>query len=71
MDNPFAVGDLVHIPAGVFLNKLYANNVTMLAKITSKPTIGIILSRTVGLSYEVFVIGDKYLINKEDMTLYK
>ena len=73
MDNPFSVGDLVHIPKGVIL---YDDNdgretrtFPMPERAIDKPAVGLIINKPFPEWYRVSIGETEYLIRKEDMTL--
>lgn len=69
MDNPFAIGDLVHIPTGVVLyDSNSADKPARPQKINDKPIVGLVLNKLI--QYYTIIIGqDEYLVLKEDITL--
>lgn len=65
MNNPFAVGDLVHIPQGVCL----FNSDYKLSIVTDKPVVALIVADN-RLPYYTILLGDiEYLIEKQEMAL--
>lgn len=74
MDNPFSVGDLVHIPKGVLLYDDRGGNQTqsyfpLPEKAIEKPSVGLILNKPFPEFYRVSIGPEEYLIRKEDMML--
>jgi hypothetical protein len=78
MDNPFAIGDLVHIPSGVVLyspikldiikERKYAAKAV---KALEKPSVGLVLNRDFSDYYKVSIGQDEFLLKKEDMVLIR
>lgn len=71
MDNPFMIGDLVHIPKGVVyyaLSSSRRDEVTPL-KVNDKPSVGLILKKEYTSLYKIAVGEKEYLIKKEDISL--
>ena len=79
MDNPFAIGDLVHIPSGVVLyspisldvikeHKKYAAKAV---KALEKASVGLVLNRDFSDYYKVSIGLDEFLLKKEDMVLIR
>jgi phage terminase large subunit-like protein len=68
MDNPFAIGDLVHIPKGVMLYEAAADY-AIPEKAVSDVAVGLIMRKQLGDFYSVSIGQNEYLIKKEDMTL--
>ena len=73
MDNPFAVGDLVHIAQGTTLYKVYNNDKKLIydkpmpVKILDKPTTGYIINKYIDDYYLVGVGNKEYLIRTEEI----
>ena len=73
MDNPFAIGDLVHLPQGTILyrildtNKKMLHDIPMPIKMTDKPTVGLIINKSIYDFYKVSVGNKEYLIKAEQM----
>jgi len=75
MDNPFAIGDLVHIPQGTTLYKIINpnNSITMIydrpipVKISDKPTVGLIINKSIYDFYIVDVGNKEYMIKSDQM----
>ena len=76
MDNPFAIGDLVHISQGVVL---YGNSDNFKLgissspfsprKVNDKPTVGLVMEHSMYEFYNIAVGQERYYIRKEDMAL--
>lgn len=67
MDNPFMVGDLVHIPIGVFL---YADAGALWPReLTKEVTSGVITKPAINGVYEIYVAGFTLYVRKEDVFL--
>lgn len=70
MDNPFMIGDLVHIPTGVVFyvqTNVYTEPIPSL--VNNKASVGLIIKKdTTGL-YRISVGLSEYLIKKEDVSL--
>jgi len=75
MDNPFAVGDLVHIPQGTTLYKLINSETRFIfekpipTKIADKPLTGYIINKSI---YDFYIvgIGDKeYMIKSDEIQI--
>jgi hypothetical protein len=75
MDNPFAIGDLVHIPSGVILYKpilpAISRSGPFPAKASEKPTVGLVLNKDIMEYYKVSIGQEEYLLKKEDMVLIR
>lgn len=74
MDNPFAVGDLVHIPSGVVLYtpiNVIKEKTARPVKALEKPSVGLILNRDFSEYYKVSIGLEEYLLRKEDMVLIR
>ena len=73
MDNPFSVGDLVHLPQGTILYRLIdfnakkINDVPMPIKIIDRPTVGLIINKSIYDFYMVSIGNQEYLIKAEQM----
>ena len=69
MDNPFAIGDLVHIPQGVVLyDPISSNKPQKPMKINDRPIVGLVMSKLLH-HYTIMIGEEEYLISKEDITL--
>ncbi len=74
MDNPFAIGDLVHIPSGVVLYtpiNIIKEKQARPVKALEKPSVGLILNRDFSEYYRVSIGRDEFLLRKEDMVLIR
>jgi hypothetical protein len=70
MDNPFAVGDLVHIPKGVLLYESFdQNHYAIPDKALERASVGLILQKSYNDFYIVSIGIREYLIRKEDMCI--
>ena len=68
MDNPFAVGDLVHIPKGVLLyESMDENHYPIPEKALEKPSVGLVIKKADRDFYKVSIGLNEYLIRKEEM----
>lgn len=70
MDNPFMIGDLVHIPKGVILyagEKIHSPPSP--SKVNDKPRVGLVLKRIIPEFYTISVGEEEYVIRKEDLSL--
>lgn len=77
MDNPFAIGDLVHIPQGttlyrtISIDKRIIHDRPMPIKITDKPTVGLVINKSI---YDYYIIGigtKEYMIKSEQINYIK
>lgn len=69
MDNPFTIGDLVHIPQGVVLyDPISADKPSKPMKINDRPIVGLVMSKYLH-HYTIMIGEEEYLISKEDITL--
>ena len=78
MDNPFAIGDLVHIPSGVVLYSPIDLSIIKERKVAAraikaleKPSVGLVLNRDLTDYYRVSIGQDEFLLKKEDMVLIR
>ena len=75
MDNPFAIGDLVHVSQGVVLygqtefGQLSNTNPFAPKKINDKPTVGLITQKSIHEFYTVSIGNEQYYVRKEDIAL--
>ena len=76
MDNPFAIGDLVHISQGVVLygnsDNFYlgmSNSPLIPTKVNDKPTVGLVMENSIHEFYNIAVGQERYYVRKEDMAL--
>jgi hypothetical protein len=76
MDNPFAIGDLVHISQGVILYDLSGyslmtttNDFFAPKKVNDKPTVGLITNNPEREFYNVSIGNEQYYVRKEDIAL--
>lgn len=70
MDNPFKIGDLVHIPTGVVLYDMVNGwGGPAPAKVSERPSVGLIMKKDGTGLYRVAIGQVEYLITKEDMSL--
>lgn len=68
MDNPFMIGELVHIPSGVITYSHVGEGSIITHATIKEQTVGVIIKKSVFTDYyEVFVLGNLRLILKEDM----
>lgn len=73
MNNPFAIGDLVHIPQGTTLyrtldsNNRFAYKVPLPIKIIDKPTVGLIINKSIYDFYTVSIGNIEYLIKSDEI----
>lgn len=69
MDNPFAIGDLVHIPQGVVLyDTISTNKPAKPMKINDRPIVGLVMNKFVH-HYTIMIGEEEFLVSKEDITL--
>lgn len=75
MDNPFMIGDLVHIPKGVVLYRNFKKQTDALypnpspAKINDKATVALVIKKVIPQFYNVSIGEEEYIVMKEDITL--
>lgn len=75
MDNPFAVGDLVHIPQGTTLYRIIDKNKNFIytnpqpIKVIDIPKIGYIIDKSVYDFYIVGIENAEYMIKSYEMNL--
>ena len=75
MDNPFAIGDLVHISQGVVLygqpdfGHLSKSNPFAPKKVNDRPTVGLITEKSALEFYTVSIGKEQYYVRKEDIAL--
>lgn len=72
MANPFAVGDLVHIPQGVvlyFIDDSRVSSVVSPKKVNGKSTVALVLNKKYGEYYNISIGNEEFLVKKEDMAL--
>lgn len=73
MNNPFAIGDLVHIPQGTTLYRTIDNNNTFIykvplpIKIVDKPTAGLVINKSIYDFYVVSIANVEYLIKSDEI----
>lgn len=68
MDNPFMIGDLVHIPQGIMLYGT-VSPISGPAKVTDKPFVGLVMKMYNAYFYKVGIGTEEYYIRKEDISL--
>lgn len=72
MNNPFAIGDIVHLPQGTTLYKILNNDKRFLydrpmpSKIVERPSIGLIIKKVINDFYMVSIENQEYLIKMQD-----
>jgi hypothetical protein len=75
MDNPFAIGDLVHIPQGTTLYKLLNTQTKFLfdrpmpIKTADKPLAGYIINKSI---YDFYIVGvgdREYMIKSDEIKI--
>lgn len=70
MDNPFMIGDLVHIPKGVVFyikQNLYTEPIPSV--VNNKVSVGLVMKKDATGLYRISVGPTEYLIKKEDVSL--
>jgi hypothetical protein len=76
IDNPFAIGDLVHVAQGTTLYKILDLNKPMIyekpmpIKITDIPSIGYIINKSIYDFYLVGIGSREYMIKSEELEYY-
>lgn len=69
MNNPFMIGDLVHIPKGVVLYSTENAKPPSPQKVNDKPVVALIINKYVTDFYNVSIGQEEYVVKKEDMAL--
>lgn len=73
MNNPFMIGDLVHIPKGVVLyyhmKDEYRKSSPSPAKVNDKARVALVLKKIVSEFYSVSIGEEEYVVMKDDMSL--
>ena len=70
MDNPFMIGDLVHIPKGIiFYRATYVPQSPIIDMVCDQACIGLVARKYLSDFYYVFVGEKEFLVSKEDITL--
>lgn len=70
MDNPYAVGDLVHLPSGVVLYGTSKNYVQpMPVKVIERPAVALVMNKFASEYYSVSIGEDEFLVRKEAISL--
>jgi hypothetical protein len=70
MDNPFAIGDLVHIPSGVVLygtSKHYMQPTPL--KVIERPAVALVMDKFASEYYSISIGEEQWLVRKEAITL--
>ena len=77
IDNPFAIGDLVHIPQGTTLYRTVNTEKNMVfdrpmpIKLIDEPTVGLIINKSIYDFYVVSIGNREYMVKTEQINYVK